>query len=108
MALEIIKNIAEAEAKSDNIKSQAIQEAERLKIEADNNGKDIVLKSRQMAKQNASKLIQESVDSAQDEVNSILSEADRVCSEIAEKAEQNMTKAVEAIVRKVVGINGNS
>lgn len=108
MALEIIKNIAEAEQKGDSIKNLALQEAEKLKAEADVKCKEVFSDARKETKKTAESLISEAVQSAQGEVESILSQADSKCVQISEKAAQNMSAAVEAVIGKVVGTDGNS
>lgn len=108
MALEIIKNIAEAEQKGDNIKNDAIHEAERLKTEADAKCRQIFSDAHKEAKKAADKLIEQAIQSAQGDVENILSQADVKCDEIGEKALQNMSAAVEAVIGKVVGTYGNS
>jgi len=108
MALEIIKNIAEAEQKGDSIKNSALQEAEKLKAEADVKCREVFSDARREAKKAAEGLISKAVESAQGEVESILSQAENKCAQISEKAAQNMSAAVEAVIGKVVGTDGNS
>lgn len=108
MALEIIKNIAEAEKKSENIKTQALQDSEQLKIDAENNGKEFLIKARKESKTRATNTIQSAIESVQQQVNTILSEADNNCADIKSIASKKMSEAVNGVIEKVVGIDGNS
>lgn len=108
MALEIIKNIAEAEQKGDNLKNSALQQAEQIKLDADNKGKDILAKARQETKLKTVQLVQDAIKSAQEEVDIVLLKADEDCSKISKTALQKMSFAVNAVIGKVVEIDGNS
>lgn len=108
MALEIIKNIAEAEQKGDNLKNSALQQAEQIKIDAQNKGKEILAKARQETKLKTIQLVQEAIESAQQEVNVISLKADEDCAKINKTASQKMSSAVNAVIGKVVGTDGNS
>lgn len=108
MALQIMKNIAEAEQKSDIIKASALQEVEKLKSDTELKYKAILNEAEVEAKKLISKSVEEAVEAAQNDINDILAKSDDECSKINEIAKTNMTRAVEAVFRKVVGIDGNS
>lgn len=108
MALEIIKNIAEAERKGELIKSSRLQEAEQLMLDADGKCNEIITQAQNTAKLSSTKLIQEAIDSVQQNVTELLLKADEDCNKINELARKKMPEAVQAVIAKVVGIDGNS
>ena len=108
MALEIIKNIADAEQKSDSIRTNALAQAEQMKLDAENKCKEVFVNATKQAKTTAAKLIEDAVSLTQAEVTTILSDADNSCEVIKSNATQKMAQAVDAVIRKVVGANGNS
>lgn len=108
MALEIMKNIADAEQKGDAIRTNALAQAEQMSLDADNKCKQIFVDAQKQSKMTATKLIEDAVSQAQTQMNTILSDADNSCEVIKGNASHKMTQAVDAIVRKVVGANGNS
>jgi len=103
MALEIIKNIADAEQKSDNIKTNALAQAQQFMLEGDSKCKEVFTKANKEVKITSIKLVEEAVNLAQAEVSTILLEADKNCEMIKNTASQKMSEAVDEVVRKVVG-----
>lgn len=103
MALEIIKNIADAEQKSDTIKNNALAQAQQFMLEGDNKCKEVFKKANKEVKITSVKLVEEAINLAQAEVNAITLEADKNCEMIKNMASQKMSEAVDEVVRKVVG-----
>ena len=60
------------------------------------------------AKADEKAAVEEAIKNAQPQVESILSHAEEVCKEVKLSAEKNRQPALEAVIGKVVGINGHS
>ncbi len=108
MALEIMKNIIEAERQADEIRQNAQKEAESIKSQAETKSFEILSQVKRNAKAEEKSLIEKAVEGTKDNVSQILKEADEKCNEIKYSAELKMAQAVEAVARKVVGEDGNS
>lgn len=107
MALEIIKNIAEAERKGEIIKSSRLQEAEQLMLDADGKCNEIITQAQHTAKLSSTELIAQSIKSVQQNVTDLFVKADEDCKKINATATKKMPEAVQAVIAKVVGIYGN-
>ncbi len=107
MAFEIIKSIVEAEERGEHIKSQATADAEAMKADALVRSAQIAAEAKKRAKQELDTMIQQAYTDSQPEKEKILQESSRKCNEIKEKALAHIEEASEAIIRKVVGKDGN-
>ena len=108
MAFDVIKDIVSAEKEADAIKADAEAKARQIKADA-------VLKAdgiKSQVKQNASAYektaVEAAINGAQAEVNKITLAAEEKCAQVKAQAQANRQKAIEAVIGKVVGINGDS
>lgn len=108
MAFEVIKNIVEAENEVDSIKAAAAADAQKIKADAKAKADTLIADVKRSAKADEKAAVEEAIKNAQPEVESILSYAEEVCKEVKLTAEKNRQKALEAVIGKVVGINGHS
>lgn len=108
MALEIIKNIVEAEQKSEMIRIDALTQAEKISVEADKKCKEVYINAQKQIKIETKKLLEEAVELAQLEVNNILAGAQNSCETIEYNALKKMEQAVDVVIGKVVSVSGNS
>lgn len=108
MAFEVIKNIVEAENEIDSIKAEAYADAQKIKADARANADALIAEVRRSAKSDEKKAVAKAVEGTKPEVDKILAGAGDVCKQVKATAEKNRQKAVEAVIGKVVGINGDS
>ena len=108
MAFEVIKNIVEAENETDSIKAKAAAEAQKIVSDARAKAETLIADMIRSAKSDEMAAVAEAVKKVQPEVGKIVADADIVCQEVRKTAEKNKEKVVDAVIRKVVGINGHS
>ena len=108
MAFEVIKNIVEAENEVDSIKAAAAADAQKIKADAKAKADTLIADVKRSAKADEKAAVEEAIKNAQPQVESILSHAEEVCKEVKLSAEKNRQPALEAVIGKVVGINGHS
>ena len=108
MAFEVIKNIVEAENEVDSIKAAAAADAQKIKADAKAKADTLIADVKRSAKADEKAAVEEAIKNAQPQVESILSHAEKVCKEVKLSAEKNRQPALEAVIGKVVGINGHS
>lgn len=103
MAFEIIKNIVEAEQLSDNIKAEAIAEAEQIRAGAAAKSSEILADVKKQAKIQEDNLINKAVENSKGRCSEILAEAVKKCNNIKKTATERKSEAIEAVMGKVVG-----
>lgn len=108
MAFDVIKDIVEAEKEVDNIKSRANAEAEAIRAEAKVKAAEMIAEAKKQSKLNQTQMIKSAVENSQTDVEKIIAEAARKCEDVKKSAEERRDKAVQAVIGKVVGINGYS
>jgi len=108
MAFEIIKGIVEAEKKAEDIKVQAISDAQAIRGVALKRSDEITEEVNKEAKSTEKTMIAEAIEGCQSRKNEILEEAKARCQEIKEIAAKQKEKAVLAVMGEVVGSDGNS
>lgn len=107
MAFEIIKSIVEAEQKAEGIKAQALVDAETMKTDAAARSNQIAADAKKQAKQEQEDMIAQAYADSKPQREKILEKSSQKCAEIKEAAAKRMDDATTAIIRKVVGIDGN-
>lgn len=108
MAFEVIKNIVEAENEIDSIKAQADANALRIISDAKAQADTLIADVRRSAKSEQKAAVEKAIEDTKPEVDKIMADALKVCDEVKNTADKNKQKAVEAVIGKVVGINGDS
>ena len=108
MALDIIKDIVEAEAKAEEMIKLAEAEATSLKTQAEQKGAMILSDSKQKFKEELSTVAKQAVKESEEAVNGIRMKVQIDCDKIKESASLKKDEAIEAIIRRVVRYNGNS
>lgn len=108
MAFEIISEIVEAEKKADQMKADAIKRAEEIQKEAYSKAKEIELEAEEKAAADKAALIKNAVESSGKQVSEIISAAEAEAEKIGENVQTLKPRAVESVIRKVVGDNVNS
>ncbi|MBR5468168.1 MAG: hypothetical protein IKU80_02935 [Firmicutes bacterium] len=108
MAFEVIKNIVEAEKEAENIKLQAADKAQQIKADALKKAEEIALVFAREAKAKRAEMVKAAVEQSQSEVESILAEAKDKCTQVQDVANSRKDMAVKAVIRKVVGTDGDS
>ena len=108
MAFEVIKNIVEAENEIDSIKAQADANALRIISDAKAQADTLIADVRRSAKSEQKAAVEKAIEDTKREVDKIMADALKVCDEVKNTADKNKQKAVEAVIGKVVGINGDS
>ena len=106
MALEIIKNIVDAERGAEELKTAALQQAEQIRAEAVSKKEEIEIETKKAAKLRQQELIQEAIEASQEEVSKILKDAQSACNDVQKAADAKRDAAVKAVIGKVVGNNG--
>lgn len=107
MALDIIKDIVDAEARADEMIRNAEAEAQSLKAEAEKKGTAILQEERLTAKKQLSAAGEEAIKQSGQALDSIAAQAQEDCKKIAEAASKKTEEAIAAVIGKVVGINGD-
>ena len=97
MAFEIIKSIVEAEQTADSIKVKAVTDAESIRADAVNKCESIFADVKKQAKLMEETLIEKAVTDSR-----ILANAKSECLKIEKTAEERKSKAIEAVIGKVV------
>ena len=108
MAFEVIKNIVEAENEIDSIKAQADANALRIISDAKAQADTLIADVRRSAKSEQKAAVEKAIEDTKPEVDKIMADALKVCDEVKNTADKNKQKAVEAVIGKVLGINGDS
>ncbi len=108
MAFEVIKNIVEAENEVDSIKAQADANALRVISAAKAQADTLIADVRRSAKSEQKAAVEKAIEAAKPEVDKIMADALKVCDEVKNTADRNRQKAVDAVIGKVVGIDGDS
>ena len=108
MAFDVIKNIVEAEKEAENIKLSAADKAQQIKADAVKKAEEIALNSAREAKAKRAEMVEKAVEQSQAEVESILAEAKEKCTQVQNLANSRKDMAVKAVIRKVVGTDGDS
>ena len=106
MALDIIKNIVEAEAKADEMIKNA--EAEAASLKAEKKGETILAEARLKLKAELNSAADTAVKESENAVAEIARQAEIDCGKVREAASLKKEEAVQAVIRKVVGTDGNS
>ncbi|MBO8435071.1 MAG: hypothetical protein IAC55_07110 [Tyzzerella sp.] len=108
MAFEIIKSIIDAESQGDSIQKSAIEEANLIKSQADSLALNMPQKTKAEAKAYEDELVKKAISDAEPKKKEILEDALKKCTELKASAESKIDLAVESVIRKVVGEDGNS
>ena len=108
MQLDSIKHVIATEQEAENIKKNAITEAQMLMQQADKiTEKNYHHMLEELAKEKQKIADQITLENKQ-QVEQIKQKADQECNTISKKAEQKLQEAVECIWKRVVLDNGNS
>lgn len=107
MAFEIMKSIVEAEEKAESMKAKAIANAEVIRSQARAKSDEMAVNTKKQSKLDEEQLIQTAVADSQTKVLEILTTAHEKCKLIKKTANERKSKAIEAVVGKVVGKYGN-
>lgn len=107
MAYEILRSIVETETHAKQIKKQAADQAEGLQTEAHQKGKALFAEAQAEGKENLQRLTEEAVAESRVEVDKIEAKTQNACSELAKHAAEKKDEAVRAVIRKVVGTDGD-
>ena len=99
MALDIIKNIVKAEAKAEEMVKNA---------EAEKKGETILAEARLKLKAELNSAADTAVKESENAVAEIARQAEIDCGKVREAASLKKEEAVQAVIRKVVGTDGNS
>lgn len=108
MALDIIKDIVDAEARADEMIKNAETEASSLKAEAEKKGAAILADTKLKAKNELNAAAEAAIKESSQDVANIASQATLDCKKLTESASGKMEEAIATVMRKVVGINGDS
>lgn len=108
MALDIIKDIVEAEAKADDMIRNAEADAASLKSEAEKKGEAIIAEALQKSKAALNAVASAAIEESKDKANEIAGQAELDCRKVKESADAKKEEAINAVIGKVVGTNGNS
>ena len=108
MALDIIKDIVNAEDKADEMIKNAEADAASLKSEAERKGEEIIAEARQKSKTALNDVSKAVIEESRDKAEEIARQAELDCKKVKESAAARMEQAVNAVIGKVVGTNGNS
>lgn len=108
MALDIIKDIVEAEAKADEMIKNAEADAASLKSEAEKKGEAIIADALAASREALKAVASTAEDASKDKADEIAKQAELDCRKIKESAALKKEEAVNAVIGKVVGTNGNS
>lgn len=108
MALDIIKDIVEAEAKAEEMIKNAEAEAASLKAEAEKRSAAILAEARQKSKAELNAAADVAVGESRNAVAEIARQAELDCRKVKEAASLKKEEAIKAVIGKVVGTNGNS
>ena len=108
MALDIIKDIVEAEARADEMIKNAEAQAASLKSEDKKKGEAIIAEAMQKSKADLNEISKTAIEESKAETDKIAKQAETDCGKVRQEASAKMDRAVEAVIGKVVGINGNS
>jgi len=108
MALDIIKDIVDAEARADDMIKNAEAEAASLKAEAEKKGAAILAETQLKAKNELNASAESAIKESSQSVREIAAQAELDCKKITDFASGKMEEAITAVMRKVVGINGDS
>ena len=106
MAVEMLKQIGDAEAKADQIRRQAADEAKTLIDEAQSKARSVVAESDAKAKTETDRLLGEAETEAAQQAKVYLQEIAVQSESIKEGARVNLSEAVEIILAKVVRASG--
>lgn len=108
MAFDVIKNIVEAETQAEQIKLSALQKVAAIKTEAAQKAEEIIKNAALKAKTDKEETVRKAVEECQSDVQGIIKEAEAKCAQTASVAGSRKDMAVKAVMRKVVGVNGDS
>jgi len=106
MAVEILKQVGEAEAKADQIRQKANDEAKALIEQAQATAKKMVEDSELKVKTETARLLKEAAEASQMEAKDYLQGIAAQGEVIKTQAKANLADAVEIIVAKVVRASG--
>ena len=130
MAVEMLKQVGEAEAKADLIRKQANDAAKAAVDEAATKAKEIVAASEQRVRTETAQVLKEAQDrrlrygratyllldechrwskaqaQAEEQTKAYLQDIEKQCEQIRSDARVNLTKAADIIVAKVVSVSG--
>ncbi len=108
MALQVIAEIKQTEAKADEIVRNATNEAkdmvQKAKVEAQKQYDDVIAK----AKEKANDLISKAVDMGNKEAEPVLAKGRQEAEGILNISEDKKINAVKLVVERIVKIHGNS
>ncbi len=104
MAKDVLIKIAEAEGKAEQIVSEAKKEYEEIitdaKKEAEKNYEDAYKKCQELLSVKA----EQALVLAKEDVKDIIAKAEEMCLVIESTAAKNKNAAIDAVIRKVVGV----
>ena len=106
MAVEMLKQVGEAEAKADLIRKQANDAAKAAVDEAAAKAKEIVAASELRVRTETAQVLKEAQAQAEEQTRAYLQDIEKQCEQIRSDARVNLTKAADIIVAKVVSVSG--
>ena len=102
MSLEAIREIQSVEETMDAARAEARAKAQRVVAEAEREGRALLENGKTQAAAESARMMGEAEQQAEKRRQEILAAAGEDCRSLAAAADDNMAKAVEMIVRRVV------
>ena len=108
MSMEVINIVQKAEADAEKIRLDALQKAKDIIRQAEEEGQRSIDEVYEQSDAERKTLIAAAERKAQEEISNMTHDTDQKCKDIVDAAQGRMVKAVDLIMRKVVGSDGNS
>ncbi|MBQ3391134.1 MAG: hypothetical protein IJL39_04605 [Clostridia bacterium] len=106
MAVDMLKQVGEAEAKADMIRKQAGDAAKVVLDEAVAKAKELVAASEARVKSETAQVLKEAQARAEEDTKQYMEDIAKKCEQIKSDARVNLAKAADIIVAKVVSVSG--
>lgn len=108
MAVEVVKEIKEAEIKADNLINEAYDYSKKIVKSQEEKAKKIIDDANNKAQNIASEIIMKKEEEGRKEAELILKSKWEVCEDIKKVPEEKINEAVDLIIERIVKPHGSS
>ena len=107
MTVELLNNVLDAEKQADDMVKQALLDAKEIQRKAEKEARQLIDTAVAKEQAAAKETIARGEEEANAQVEKQRAENERICAEIRAKAQSNIDKAVDAVMERIVSMNGN-
>lgn len=108
LAIEVLKEIKEAEDAAENLRRQALARSKEIIKNATEEAEKELDNANQTAQTLASQIIKQKEGEAKEKVNSILELSNKDCEAIRNISQEKIDKAANLVIERIVKPDGNS